>query len=110
MNKVATAAHLRFDAARSPSLPDECKARLIALRDQRVTDDGIVVIKAQQFRSLERNRAAALERLRQLILRALEVPKPRKPTKRPRSAERRRLAEKAHRAEVKRRRSKPAEE
>lgn len=110
MNKVATAAHLRFDAARSPSLPDECKARLIALKDQRVTDDGIVVIKAQQYRSLERNRAAALERLRRLILKALDVPKPRKRTRRPIAAERRRLDEKARRAELKRRRSKPADD
>jgi len=110
VNKVATAAHLRFDAAGSPSLPDACKARLLALKDQRVTDDGIVVIKAQQYRSLERNRAAALERLRRLILVALDEPKPRKPTKRPVSAERRRLAEKAHRAELKRRRSRPAED
>ncbi|HEX6992759.1 MAG TPA: alternative ribosome rescue aminoacyl-tRNA hydrolase ArfB [Gammaproteobacteria bacterium] len=110
VNKVATAAHLRFDAARSPSLPDECKARLIALEDQRVTDDGIVVIKAQQYRSLERNRAAALERLRRLILKALDVPKPRKRTRRPIAAERRRLDEKARRAELKRRRSKPADD
>src|SRR5690606_8165651 len=81
VNKVASAAHLRFDAANSPSLPDELKARLLERRDHRVTADGVVVIKAQQYRSLERNRAAALERLHALLLRATEKPKPRKATK-----------------------------
>jgi len=110
VNKVASAAHLRFDAANSPSLPDECKARLVAMRDQRVTSDGVVVIKAQQYRSLERNRTAALERLRLLILKALEKPRPRKPTKPSKAAERRRLEEKARRSELKRRRAKLPEE
>src|SRR5690606_31675619 len=94
VNKVASAAHLRFDAANSRALPDECKARLLTLRDQRVTSDGVVVIKAQQYRSLDRNRTAALERLRLLILKALEKPRPRKPTKPSKAAERRRLEEK----------------
>src|SRR5690606_20305390 len=76
VNKVASAAHLRFDAMASPSLPDECKARLLSLRDHRVTGDGVVVIKAQQYRSLERNKAAALDRLASLLARALEVPTP----------------------------------
>jgi len=102
--------HLRFDAANSPSLPDECKARLLAMRDQRVTSDGVVVIKAQQYRSLEQNRAAALERLRALLLKALETPKPRKPTRPSKAAVRRRLEEKARRAEAKRRRVKPLDE
>lgn len=106
VNKVATAAHLRFDAATSPSLPDEIKARLLRSRDQRITDDGVVVIKAQQYRSLERNKAAALERLRSLLVAAAAVPKARKATRPSKAAERRRLEEKARRAARKRERAK----
>ncbi len=105
VNKVASAAHLRFDAASSPSLPDELKSQLLQLRDQRVTSDGVIVIKAQQYRSLERNRTAALERLQALLQRAMEKPKPRKATKPPKAAERRRLDDKARRSKVKRQRA-----
>ncbi len=106
VNKVATAAHLRFDAANSPSLPAGIKARLLGSRDQRITDDGVVVIKAQQYRSLERNKAAALERLRSLLVAAAAVPKARKATRPSKAAERRRLEEKARRAARKRERAK----
>jgi len=106
VNKVATAAHLRFDAARSPTLPAEIKARLLRSRDQRITDDGVIVIKAQQYRSLERNKAAALERLHAMLAAAAARPKPRKPTRPSKAAERRRLEEKARRAERKRDRAK----
>lgn len=82
------------------------KARLFALRDQRVTSDGVVVIKAQQYRSLERNRADAIERLRALLVKAMEKPKPRKPTRPSKAAKRRRLDEKARRSAVKRQRAK----
>ena len=70
VNKVATAVQLRFDIARS-SLPDQGKRRLLNLHDRRISEDGIIVIKAQQFRSLEQNKADALQRLRLLIARAL---------------------------------------
>jgi ribosome-associated protein len=108
VNKVASAAHLRFDAARSTALPEECRARLLASHDQRVTSDGVVVIKAQQYRSLERNKAAALDRLRTLVLEATKKPKPRKPTKPGKAAARRRLDDKARRGELKRARARIA--
>src|SRR5512147_1130135 len=79
VNKVSNAIHLRFDVAAS-SLPEEVKTRLMALPDQRVSADGVVVIKAQQHRSLERNRIDALTRLRELIARAALVPAVRRPT------------------------------
>src|SRR5690606_38232654 len=106
VNKVASAAHLRFDAARSPSLPETLKTRLLASRDQRITADGVIVIKAQQYRSLERNKTAALERLHAMLAAAAARPKPRKPTRPSKAAERRRLEEKARRAERKRDRAK----
>lgn len=77
VNKVASAIHLRFDAANSPSLPDSVRERLLALRDKRVTVDGIVVIKAQESRSQIRNRDAALERLKALVRLASAARKPR---------------------------------
>ncbi len=80
VNKVATAVQLRFDITAS-SLPDYCKNRLLALSDSRITDDGIIVIKAQQYRSLEQNKADALQRLRLLIARALVRKKRRVPTR-----------------------------
>ena len=93
--------HLRFDV-RASSLPEDCKVRLIGVRDQRVSDDGIVVIKAQQFRSQDRNREAALERLRRLIAEALVVPLQRRPTRPTRNSQRRRVDEKVQRGQVKR--------
>ncbi len=105
VNKVATAAHLRFDIAASRALPPDCKERLLARRDRRISADGVVVIKSQRHRSLERNKEAALERLRELIAGALVAPRARKPTRKPASAERRRLEEKARRAALKRSRA-----
>jgi ribosome-associated protein len=100
VNKVASAVHLRFDIKAS-SLPDDIKARLVHLRDHRISRDGVVVIKAQQSRSQERNKEIALDRLRELILAAAVPPKPRRPTKPTRSAHRRRLADKAQRGRLK---------
>jgi ribosome-associated protein len=80
VNKVATAAHLRFDI-RASSLPDAVKHRLLALSDHRITGDGLIVIKAQETRSQEQNREAVLARLKELIRRALVAPKKRKPTR-----------------------------
>ena len=100
VNKVSSAAHLRFDIAAS-SLPDEVKAKLLALADQRLTDGGVIVIKAQTHRSLPRNQADALARLQALVD---EVQRPvieRRPTKPTRASKRRRLEGKAVRSETK---------
>ena len=80
VNKVSNAVHLRFDVGAS-SLPEEIKARLLARRDQRLSSDGVIVIKAQKHRSLERNREDALVRLREMIAAAAFVPVQRRPTK-----------------------------
>lgn len=100
VNKVSNAIHLRFDIGAS-SLPEEIKARLVQLRDQRVSAEGVVVIKAQAHRSLERNRVDALTRLRELIARAAFVPTVRRPTRPPRSAQKKRVESKVRRGLVK---------
>ena len=100
VNKVSNAIHLRF-AIDASSLPDEIKARLMQLRDQRVSADGVVVIKAQSHRSLERNRIDALTRLRELIARAAFVPIVRRPTKPSRCAQKKRVESKVRRGLVK---------
>ena len=100
VNKVSNAVHLRFDI-RASSLPDEIKDRLLAMCDQRITDDGIVVIKAQQFRSLERNRVDARARLYELIAKAAVRPKLRRPTKPSRAAQLRRVESKVKRGRIK---------
>jgi ribosome-associated protein len=104
VNKVASAVQLRFDAAHSGALPPACRQRLLALRDHRISADGVVVIKAQQFRSQEQNKAAALERLADLVRRALVVPKVRRATKPSRASQKRRLDSKARHARLKRER------
>jgi ribosome-associated protein len=109
VNKVATAIHLRFDAQASSALPDALKARLAALNDQRITKDGVIVIKSQQFRSQEKNRQAALERLRALLLGATVTRKPRKPTRPTKAAREKRLDSKTRRGRLKQVRSKPIE-
>ena len=100
VNKVSNAVHLRFDIKAS-SLPEEIKARLLQFRDQRISADGIVVIKAQQFRSLERNTFAALERLRELIAAAAFIPAQRRATKPTRNSQKRRVDSKVLRGKVK---------
>ena len=100
VNKVSNAVHLRFDIDAS-SLPDEIKGKLLALRDQRISSDGIVVIKAQKHRSLERNREDGLVRLRELIAAAAFVPIVRRPTKPSRSSQRKRVESKVKRGQVK---------
>jgi ribosome-associated protein len=102
VNKVASAVQLRFDAVRSSALSEPVRARLLALRDHRISADGVVVIKAQQYRSQEQNKAAAFERLAELVRRALFVPKPRRPTKPTRSSKERRLDSKAKHSRLKR--------
>lgn len=100
VNKVSNAVHLRFDV-RASSLPEELKRRLLHLGDKRITRTGVVVIKAQQHRSLEMNRAEALARLRALVEAAAYVPKKRRPTRPTRAAKERRIESKLRRAKVK---------
>lgn len=107
VNKVATAVQLKFDIARSSALPETVRRRLLTRRDRRISSDGVVVIKAQRYRSQARNREDALERLETLIRRALETPKKRVPTKPTAAAKRRRREDKAHRGRIKRKRRPP---
>ena len=108
VNKVSSAVHLRFDI-RASSLPDAVKERLLALRDQRITADGVVVIKAQTTRSQDMNRAEALRRLQELVTRVATPPRPRKPTRPTYASKQRRLEGKSQRAEVKASRGKVRE-
>ena len=100
VNKVSSAVHLRFDIGAS-SLPLDVKARLLALRDSRITQEGVVVIKAQQYRSQEQNRADALARLQALVQSVAQAPVPRRPTKPTYGSQQRRLQGKAQRSETK---------
>jgi ribosome-associated protein len=101
VNKVSSAFHLRFDI-NACSLPDEIKQRLLATRDQRISTDGILIIKAQRFRTQEKNRADATERLRELIVAATRVQKKRRPTKPSRASQKRRMDSKTKRGQTKR--------
>jgi ribosome-associated protein len=101
VNKVASAVELRFDAAGSPSLPEDLRARLLARRDRRITDEGVVVISAQRFRTQERNRQDARERLVALLLAAAHVARKRVATKPTRASKERRLGAKKERSQVK---------
>ena len=105
VNKVSTAVELRFDIAGSPSLPEPLRERLLARRDRRVTGDGVLVIDAQRFRTQDRNRQDARERLASFIQASLSVPKPRVATKPSYGSKLRRLDQKKERAHVKRGRS-----
>ena len=108
VNKVATAVELRFDVAHSPSLPEPVRERLLAKRDRRLTLDGVFVISAQRFRTQERNREDARQRLVDLVRQATEVPKPRRKTKPTLASKQRRLESKSKRSEIKKGRgSKP---
>jgi ribosome-associated protein len=100
VNKVSSAIHLRFDI-RASSLPPDVKERLLALRDSRITDEGVVVIKAQQHRSQDQNRDEAMARLRALVAQAAARPKPRRPTRPTRASKRRRLEGKKRRGALK---------
>ena len=100
VNKVSNAVHLRFDI-RASSLPDELKARLLARRDQRISGEGVIIIKAQQHRSLEKNRAEALARLHALVSAAATVPRARRATRPTVASQRRRVESKLRRGQVK---------
>ena len=105
VNKVSSAIHCRFDIAAS-SLPEFYKERLLNYRDARITSDGIVIIKAQRFRTQEKNRADAIERLEELITSATMVQKKRRPTRPSKSARNKRMDAKTRRGAIKSNRSK----
>jgi ribosome-associated protein len=109
VNKVSSAVQLKFNAALSPSLPEDVRARLIALAGSRASSDGVITITAQRFRVQSRNRADALERLTELIREASHKPKPRKATRPSRASRERRLESKKQRGDIKRARSSKAE-
>ena len=100
VNKVSSAMHLRFNIAAS-SLPEEFKARLLALHDQRITKDGVIIIKAQEFRSQEMNRGEALRRLKELVQSIAVLPAVRRPTKPTRSSQKKRMDSKARHGVIK---------
>lgn len=110
VNKVATAAQLRFDVRHSPSLPDDVRSRLTRLAGRRMSIDGVLIIDARRFRTQERNRQDALERLAELVLKAEETPKPRRKTRPTLASRERRLEGKRKRAAVKRARGVPDSE
>jgi len=110
VNKLASAVQLRFDARRSPALPEGVRTRLMRLAGRRLTKAGVLVITAQRHRTQEANRRDALERLIELIRRAAEPPTPRKPTQPTPASRRRRLEAKSRHAALKRSRSAPMED
>ncbi|OJW85086.1 alternative ribosome rescue aminoacyl-tRNA hydrolase ArfB [Thiobacillus sp. 65-1402] len=101
VNKVSSAVQLRFDVARSPSLPDPVRARLIALAGSRLTHDGVLILSAERYRSQRRNRDDARQRLLALIREACEVETPRRPTRPTLASKKRRLDSKQRRGETK---------
>jgi ribosome-associated protein len=109
VNKVSNAVHLRFDV-RASSLPEDVKQRLLKQADQRISSEGVIVIKAQQYRSLEKNRADAMQRLTQMVQDAAHVPRTRRPTKPTMASRLRRLQGKSQRGQVKAGRARPDSE
>ena len=108
VNKVATAVQLRFDVRGSPSLPDDVRARLMRLAGQQITDDGVLIVRASRFRTQERNRQDALQRLLALIRAAAEPPIPRRPTRPTRASQQRRVESKRRQSVLKAGRRAPA--
>ena len=102
VNKVAAAVQLRFDVTNSPSLPDDVRERLVRLAGRRMTQDGVLIIRAERFRTQDRNREDAIDRLIELIRKAAERPQPRRRTRPTRASKRRRLESKRRRGETKR--------
>lgn len=101
VNKVSTAVQLRFDVGNSPSLPGDVRVRLIRLAGRRITQDGILIIEARRFRTQERNREVAVNRLMELIRMAVERPKPREKTRPSLGSKERRIEDKKQRGAVK---------
>ena len=110
VNKVATAIHLRFDVRNSTSLPDDLKMALLERKDRRISSDGLLIIKSQRFRSQNRNRQAALQRLVELMRKSLHKRKKRIPTKPGKKAKQKRLDAKSRRGAIKKTRGKVADE
>jgi len=109
VNKVETAVQLRFNAAASPNLPEEVRSRLARLAGRRMTQDGVIVITASRFRSQDRNRADARERLVELIRRATEKPKYRRPTRPTLASKKRRIEAKKQKGTIKKTRGRVAD-
>lgn len=110
VNKVATAIHLRFDIRNSRVLKESQKRRLLSLSDKRINSDGVIVIKSQRFRSQDRNRQAALQRLKDLLQETMRKPKKRIPTRPGKKVIQKRLNEKTRRGAIKKTRSKPRDD
>jgi ribosome-associated protein len=110
VNKVATAIHLRFDIRNSAALPERLRSKLLNMRDSRINAHGVLIIKSQQYRSQDRNRQAALQRLAKLLQEAMQQPKKRVPTRLSKKAKQKRLDEKGRRSAVKKARRKPGED
>jgi ribosome-associated protein len=108
VNKVSSAIHLRFDI-RASSLPDYLKERLLRLNDQRITGDGVIVIKAQAYRSQEKNREEAMQRLHDMVASVAVLPRVRRATKPTRSSQKKRVDEKISRGRIKSMRGKVSE-
>jgi ribosome-associated protein len=102
VNKVSTAVQLRFDVASSPSLPEPVKERLVRLAGSRMTADGVLILEGREYRSQEQNKEAVIERLLNLLRKAAEKPRIRKPTRPSAASKARRLEQKRRRAEIKR--------
>lgn len=109
VNKVSSAVHLRFDIPAS-SLPEDVKTRLLNIRDKRISNDGVIVIKAQKFRTQEKNRQDAIERLQEMIDQASYIPKTRRPTRPGKAASRRRIDQKQKHGKLKKLRRKVSRE
>ena len=107
VNKVSSAVQLRFNVAESPAFNDAIRERLKKIAGKRLTADGILIIKAQRYRSQEQNRQDAIDRLVEMIQKAIEVPKPRRATRPTAASKKRRLTTKRHRGDLKRRRKVP---
>ncbi|MCC6983664.1 MAG: aminoacyl-tRNA hydrolase [Bauldia sp.] len=110
VNKVSSAVQIRFDARNSPSLPEDVRQRLMRLAGSRLTNEGVIVITAERFRTQERNRSDAVERLKALIRQATEVPKPRRATRPTLASRRERLESKKRRSAIKQRRGAPRDD
>lgn len=109
VNKVSTAIHIRFDVRASTAISDEDRERLLKIKDRRLSKDGVIVIKSQRYRSQDKNRSDALERLAEMIRTALVVEKPRKATKPSKKSRQKRLDEKTRRGRLKESRGKVSE-
>ncbi len=109
VNKVSTAIHIRFDVRASTAISDEDRERLLKIKDRRLSKDGVIVIKSQRYRSQDKNRSDALERLAEMIRTALVVEKPRKATKPSKKSRQKRLDEKTKRGRLKESRGKVSE-